>query len=89
MLIIRNQVDGVVYYGVVCVGVRVGDDDYAAGGRRCAELVFHVHRQLTHRALYSELEKRERFAWTHSPEVIRDCVLRMIFHSFSSYLFVL
>ncbi len=28
VVIIRNQVDGVVYYGVVCVGVRVGDDDY-------------------------------------------------------------
>ncbi len=57
---------------VVCAGVSVGDDDCAAGGRRCAELAFHVHRQLASRALYSELEKRDRFAWTHSPEVIRD-----------------
>ncbi|XP_064403083.1 endoplasmic reticulum membrane-associated RNA degradation protein-like isoform X1 [Halichondria panicea] len=49
--------------------VRVGNDDCAAGGRRCAELAFHVHRQLASRALYSELEKRDRFAWTHSPEL--------------------
>ena len=73
----------------VCAGVRVGNDDCAAGGRRCAELAFHVHRQLASRALYSELEKRDRFAWTHSPEV-RDCFFRNNdCHCFSSCLFVL
>ncbi len=73
----------------VCAGVSVGDDDCAAGGRRCAELAFHVHRQLASRALYSELEKRDRFAWTHSPEV-RDYLFRNNdCHCFSSCLFVL
>lgn len=54
----------------MCVGVRMEDKDYSVGGKRCAELAFHVYQQLTgSKAILAELEKRERFAWTPSPEV--------------------
>ncbi len=53
-----------------CAGVRVGDKDYNIGGERCAELAFLVHYHLTtSKAIQTQLEKRERYEWTNSPEV--------------------
>ena len=49
--------------------LNIKDKDYATGGRKCAELAFVIHREIGHRGLYGELRKRERFDWTHSPEV--------------------
>ena len=51
------------------LAVCMTDKDYTSGGRRCAELAFLVHEELSDRGLLSELERRGHFEWTRSPEV--------------------